>query len=70
MQISFKLGLRAQEIALLQIKEIASLSTYTKNASRSLLGTHTKTFTQLLIVKLNEALNRSIMSEYLYPKST
>ena len=35
MQISFKLGLRAQEIALLQIKEIASLDNYTKNAARS-----------------------------------
>jgi len=35
MQISFKLGLRAQEIALLQIKEIASLDNYTKNTVRS-----------------------------------
>lgn len=35
MQVSFKLGLRAQEIALLQIKEIASLNNYTKNIDRS-----------------------------------
>jgi len=35
MQISFKLGLRAQEISLLQIKEIASLNNYTKNTARS-----------------------------------
>jgi integrase len=31
MQISFKLGLRAQEIALLQIKEVARLDAYNKN---------------------------------------
>lgn len=35
MQISFKLGLRAQEIALLQIKEVASLNNYTKKTDRS-----------------------------------
>ncbi len=35
MQISFKLGLRAQEIALLQIKEVARLANHSKNSSRS-----------------------------------
>lgn len=34
MQISFKLGLRVQEIALLQIKEVARLTRYKKNSIR------------------------------------
>lgn len=34
MQISFKLGLRVQEIALLQIKEVARLTRHKKNALR------------------------------------
>lgn len=35
MQISFKLGLRVQEIALLQIKEVARLGRYRKTMPRS-----------------------------------
>lgn len=41
MQISFKLGLRAQEISLLQIKEVAQLNaTGTDLGSTPLLRTH------------------------------